>query len=89
MNLTLQLKGPMPGAAWGRFPPTIEQRVRELEQMVVALAGIVGGGILNGTGDPNGVVEATGPAIYFDRTVPTAPVMYVKSTDGTSNNEWV
>ena len=48
-----------------------------------------GGSILNGIGNPNGVVTATGPAIYFDNTDPTAPVQYIKSTSGTSNNEWV
>jgi len=45
--------------------------------------------ILNGLGNPNGVVTATGPAIYLDNTDPTAPVLYLKSTSGTSNNEWV
>lgn len=48
-----------------------------------------GGEILSGIGNPNGVVTATGPAIYLDNTDPTAPVIYVKSTSGTSNNEWV
>jgi hypothetical protein len=47
------------------------------------------GQIRSGIGDPNGVVEVTGPAIYFDRTDPAAPVMWVKSTTGTSDNEWV
>jgi hypothetical protein len=47
------------------------------------------GQIRSGLGDPNGVVEATGPAIYFDRTDPAAPVWYSKATTGTSNNEWV
>lgn len=47
------------------------------------------GQIRSGLGDPNGVVEATGPAIYLDRTDPAAPVMWVKSTTGTSDNEWV
>jgi len=47
------------------------------------------GQIRSGIGDPNGVVEVTGPAIYFDRTDPAAPVMWVKSTTGTSGNEWV
>ena len=46
-------------------------------------------GILNGIGNPNGVVTATGPAIYLDNTDPAAPVLYLKSTSGTSNNEWV
>ena len=47
------------------------------------------GQIRSGIGNPNGVVEVTGPAIYFDRTDPAAPVWYSKATTGTSNNEWV
>lgn len=85
----LQLKGPMPGGAWGNFAPTMAQRVKELELSVAGLAGMVGGGILSGIGNPNGVVTVTGPAIYFDRGIPSSPVMYVKSTTGTSNTEWV
>lgn len=42
-----------------------------------------------GTGDPNGVLTATGVAIYIDKTNPANPVMYLKTSAGTSNNEWV
>jgi hypothetical protein len=56
---------------------------------VWSFAGGIGGGILNGIGSPNGVVTATGPAIYLDNTDPTAPVLYLKSTSGTSDNQWV
>lgn len=42
-----------------------------------------------GTGDPNGVVTATGVAIYIDKTDPANPEMYLKTSAGTSNNEWV
>lgn len=45
--------------------------------------------ILNGTGSPTGVVSATGPAVYYDNTTPTAPVMWIKSTSGTSSTDWV
>jgi hypothetical protein len=51
--------------------------------------GVGGGGIFAGIGNPNGVVEATGPALYFDRTDPTAPIWYSKVTPGTSDSEWI
>lgn len=45
--------------------------------------------IFSGIGDPNGVVTASGPALYFDATDPSAPVWYSKNTAGSSNNEWI
>lgn len=43
--------------------------------------------ILTATGDPNGVVTATGPAIVIGSGA-AAGSLWVKSTAGTSNNEW-
>jgi len=47
------------------------------------------GFVINGIGNPLGVVSATGPTVYLDNTDPGSPVTYVKSTSGTSNNDWV
>jgi hypothetical protein len=41
-----------------------------------------------GVGNPNGVQSATAPAIYFDTTDPSAPVMYIKAT-GSGNTGWI
>ena len=45
--------------------------------------------IIPGIGNPNGVQSATGAAIYLDKTDPNEIVWYIKTTTGTSNNEWV
>jgi hypothetical protein len=45
--------------------------------------------VLNGIGSPIGVVTATGPALYLDRTDPKAPIIYTKSTQETNNTDWV
>jgi hypothetical protein len=47
------------------------------------------GSVLSGIGSPVGVVTATGPAIYLDRTNPSTPVEWVKATTGTSSTDWV
>lgn len=44
--------------------------------------------VLSGTGDPNGVVTASTPAIYLDITDPSDPVLWFK-TSGTGNTGWV
>jgi len=49
----------------------------------------IGGGVFAAIGNPNGVLSVTGPAIYFDRTDPLAPIMYSKCTAGTSSTEWI
>lgn len=42
-----------------------------------------------GLGSPVGVVTATGPATYYDRTNPAIPITWIKTTAGTSNSDWV
>lgn len=42
---------------------------------------------LEGDVDPNGVVTATGPAIFRGTTTEAGKV-WVKVTEGTSNDEW-
>ena len=54
---------------------------------VWSFAGGTGGGILNGLGNPNGFVTATGPAIYLQSTG-SGTVVWYKSTSGTSNSDW-
>lgn len=47
------------------------------------------GNVIQGSGSPVGSVSATGPSVYLDNTTPSAPVLYVKSTTGTSSSDWV
>ncbi|NBW17674.1 MAG: hypothetical protein EBR82_57835 [Caulobacteraceae bacterium] len=45
--------------------------------------------IITGTGSPNSVVTATGPAFYIDATNPSVPILWLKSTAGTSATDWI
>jgi len=45
--------------------------------------------ILTGTGSPNSVVTVTGPAFYIDATNPSVPILWLKSTAGTSATDWI
>lgn len=44
--------------------------------------------IIEGYGDPNGVVEACRSTTYYDITVPTAPVEWYKTTS-TGKTGWI
>ncbi len=46
-------------------------------------------GVFAGTENPNGSQAATGPAIYLQDTGLAKPLIWLKKTSGTSNNEWV
>lgn len=73
--------------------------LKQIQQIKARLVGLESRGpsvlvaaaqsITAGTGNPNGVVSATGVAIYIDKTDPANPEMYLKTSAGTSNNEWV
>lgn len=45
-------------------------------------------GTMEGIGDPNGRIDRLKGWIYFDMTTPSAPVQWVKTTDG-GNTGWV
>lgn len=79
---------PTPGQAWGRFPRTLEERIRILEAAVAALTSGATARVYSGIGDPNGVVTASAPAIYYDVTDAANPIQYIK-TSGTGNTGWV
>jgi hypothetical protein len=66
----------------------LRARIASLEYTVYMLAARPTQ-ILSGIGSPLNTVTATGPAIYFDRTDPAAPIIYTKSTQETNNTDWV
>jgi len=87
------MNSPLPDQSWGRFPASAAIKLIELltARVVLLEAGSAagGGGVFAGTGNPNGVLSVTGPAIYFDRTDPLAPIMYSKCTAGASSTQWI
>ncbi len=44
--------------------------------------------VFAGASAPNGVQVATGPAIYLQTQPGLPPIMWFKTTAGTTNNEW-
>jgi hypothetical protein len=66
-----------------------QQRIIIMQLLCEIVQNGTGTNIYSGIGNPNGVQSATGPAFYFDRTDPLAPIIYTKPTAGVSNNEWI
>jgi hypothetical protein len=58
--------------------------VEKLRLFTDAVAGV----LQDGEGDPNGVVTASRPALYFDTTGGTGAALYYKTTDD-SDTGWV
>ncbi len=58
--------------------------VEKIRLFTDAVAGV----LQDGEGDPNGVVTASRPALYFDRTGGTGAALYYKTTDD-SDTGWV
>ena len=73
--------------------PGAARAIRELSSVVEsnqrAIQTIPNPQVFAGIGSPVGVLIATGPAIYYDRTTPTAPITWIKVTSTTSNNDWI
>lgn len=45
--------------------------------------------VFAGASAPNGVQSATGPAIYLQTNSGLPPIIWSKTSAGTSNNEWL
>jgi hypothetical protein len=78
---------PTPGQAWGRFPQTLEQRLAAMEARITLLE--ASGELYFGIGDPNGVVTASVPALYYDLTITSDPIQWIKTSGTDTNTGWV
>lgn len=80
------------GGNWGPFLKPQQESLADIVSALGSLTISGGGGgttqVFSGSGDPNGVITASPPAIYYDLTTPSSPIQWIKTT-GTGNTGWV
>lgn len=72
------------------FDPVNDPATQRNFELVNALLGVLTEiPFFVGTGSPNGVVTASPPAIYFNRSGGAAVTIYVKESGTATNTGWV